>query len=277
MKKILAISGGIDSMCLLHMYKDDSDAVVAHFNHGTRPSSDDDEKFVKRVAEQYRRPFYSQKVELGADVSEAKARAARYAFLCNLADKLDGEIYTAHHLNDLFESITINIARGTGWRGLTPFNDTKIKHPLLHFSKSEIYRYATVNNIIFRQDPTNTESGYLRNRLRPALATLISERPDLAEELHNLYLSQCDLRLEIETITDNFFAETNIYPRAIFTELDDNVAEELLRSILARHHISVTRPQLSDFLFAIRTYGSGKKFNLPEDRLVRFNKTHFML
>ena len=50
MKKILAISGGIDSMCLLHMFKDDSDVVVAHFNHGTRPSSDDDEAFVKSFA-----------------------------------------------------------------------------------------------------------------------------------------------------------------------------------------------------------------------------------
>ena len=83
MKKVLAISGGVDSMCLLHMLKDDKDVVVAHFNHGTRPSADDDEKFVASYAKKYGLPFYSEKAQLGADVSEADARSARYAFLKN--------------------------------------------------------------------------------------------------------------------------------------------------------------------------------------------------
>jgi len=277
MKKILAISGGVDSMCLLHMMKDDPDVVVAHFNHGTRPSSDDDEAFVKSYAEQYGLPFYSKKVCLGADVSEADARAARYVFLNELKEKLGGKIYTAHHLNDLFESIAINFARGTGWRGLTPFNNNDNKHPLLCFTKTEIYRYAAANEIVFRQDPTNNESGYLRNRLRPAIAALIVEHPDLAEKLNSLYLSQCDLRAEIENLSAEILPKSSAYQRAVFKDLEDDVAEELLRFCLAEHQISVTRPQLQDFLHAIRTYASGKQFNLPKDRLVRFNKTEFML
>lgn len=277
MKKILAISGGVDSMCLLHMMRNDEDVVVAHFNHGTRPSSDDDEAFVKSYAKKYGLPFYAQKAQLGSNVSEADARVARYAFLYDLAKKLNGTIYTAHHLNDLVESITINFTRGTGWRGLTPFNNVAIKRPLLRFTKAEIYRYAAINNIIFRQDPTNVESSYLRNRLRPAIATLIVEQPDSAEKLNNLYLRQCSLRAEIEKLCLEVLPPSQTYERTWFKELDDDVAEELLRSCLEQHHISLTRPQLQDFLNAIRTYGSGKQFNLPKDQLIRFNKTNFML
>ncbi len=277
MKKILAISGGIDSMCLLHMMKNDSYVVVAHFNHGTRLSADNDEKFVKNYAKKYQLPFYSKKALLGSDVSEAEARAARYDFLNDLAKKLDGKIYTAHHLNDLLESIDINLSRGTGWRGLTPFSNLDIEHPLLHFSKTEIYRYASANHIIFRQDPTNTESGYLRNRLRPAIANLIVEHPEIAEKIDSLYVEQSDLRLEIECLAKKLLPKSSTYSREIFKNTDDVVAEELLRSILANHNISVTRPKLHDFLNAIRTYHSGKQFNLPKDRLVRFNKTDFML
>lgn len=277
MKKILAISGGVDSMCLLRMMKDDKDAVVAHFNHGTRPSSDDDEAFVKSYAKKYGLPFYAQKAQLGPNVSEADARAARYAFLNDLAKKQGGEIYTAHHLNDLLETIAINFTRGTGWRGLTPFNNVAIKHPLLRFTKTEIYRYAAANEIIFRQDPTNNERGYLRNRLRPAIATLIVEQPDLAEKLNNLYLRQCGLRVEIEKLCSEILPFSRTYKRSWFQDLDDNTAEELLRFCLEQHHISVTRPQLQDFLSAIRTYGSGKQFNLPKGQMIRFNKTDFML
>ena len=277
MKKILAISGGVDSMCLLHMYKDNPDTVVAHFNHGTRPSSDEDQLFVERFAAEYNLPFFTKKVLLGPDVSEADARTARYDFLEELANKLNGKIFTAHHLNDLVESIAINLLRGTGWRGLTPFYNTKVERPLLHFSKSKIYHYASKNQIIFRQDPTNNEESYLRNRLRPAVAELIVRQPELAKNIESLYLKQCDLRKNIEQIESTCFPKNDIYPRAPFRELDNLSAEELLRAILDSHDISVTRPQLRDFLDAVRTYNSGKKFNLPKDKLVGFNKTDFML
>ena len=264
-------------MCLLDMFKNDPDVVVAHFNHGTRPSSDDDQHFVETYAKKLHLSFYTKKVELGADVSEAEARAARYVFLNEVAKNLNGKIYTAHHLNDLFESIAINIARGTGWRGLTPFSNADIEHPLLHFSKAEIYRYASANGIVFRQDPTNTESGYLRNRLRPAIADMITEQRALAEKLYNLYCRQTEIRTEIESISTSLLPSTSVYERAIFADLDAKSAEELLRQLLNLHQISVTHPQLHDFLNAICTYRSGKQFNLPKDRLVRFNKTSFML
>ena len=167
----MAISGGVDSVCLLHMYKDDPEVFVAHFNHGTRPSSNDDEEFIKSLAEKYGKKFMVGRAELGANVSEEKARTARYDFLRKTAKENNAEIFTAHHLDDLIESISINLLRGTGWRGLVPLDADDIKRPLIekNFSKKDLLKYAAENDLSFREDPTNHEDNYLRNRLREKL------------------------------------------------------------------------------------------------------------
>ena len=116
MSKILAVSGGIDSMVMLDIFKDE-DVVVAHFDHGTRPSSLNDATFVRNQAAKYQKVFQAARGELGEGASEDAARKARYQFLHDIARQYQpAEIYTAHHLDDLIESIIINIMRGTGWR-----------------------------------------------------------------------------------------------------------------------------------------------------------------
>jgi len=290
MKKILAISGGIDSMVMLHMFKNDPDVVVTHFNHGTRASSDADESFCSRQAAIYHRPFYSQKVTLGQDVSEEKARTARYTFLNHLAQTLSGQIYTAHHADDLIESIAINLLRGTGWRGLTPLS--LHHHPFLEPSprdvpcscpnakrsqcadcipfiwyKSDILRYAANHNIAFRHDPTNTSNHYLRNRLRHPLYT--GSDPVYKENMLLLWTKQKNIRQQIETIISSALTDNNIYPRQLFIDLPDEIALEFLYLAAKYANIKLTRPQLTDFLTAIRTYQPNKHFNLPNDRLVK--------
>ena len=102
-KKILAVSGGIDSMVLLEkFFRDDPEnIVVAHFNHGTRKSADLDEQFVFSRCKELKVPFETMKIMLGEGVSEELARQKRYDFLYHVANKYGGEIYTAHHLDDL--------------------------------------------------------------------------------------------------------------------------------------------------------------------------------
>lgn len=276
-KLVVAVSGGIDSMCLLHMIKDQPGVIVAHFNHGTRPSANDDEKFVVEWAKKYGMPYHVGRAKLGPNVSEAEAREARYKFLKKLAKKYNGTLVTAQHTNDMIESVAINLIRGTGWRGLTPFYDGKIGRPLGDWTKSRIYEYAAENNIVFRQDPTNNEDIYLRNRIRPKVAELVLKKPRAREKLLRLWLKQVELRDEIESIASETLPFGRVYPRDIFINLDDAVAEELIRAIFRARDISATRPQIQDFLNAIRTYDSGKKFNLPKNRLVRFNKSEFVL
>ena len=170
MKKILAVSGGIDSMVLLERFfrAEPENIVVAHFNHGTRISADLDEQFVFSRCKELKVPFETMKIMLGEGVSEELARQKRYDFLYHVANKYGGEIYTAHHLDDLIESIAINLIRGTGWRGLTPFSDNRIHRPFIEmgFYKVDILRFAAENKVLFREDPTNATDDYLRNRVR---------------------------------------------------------------------------------------------------------------
>ena len=309
MKKVLAISGGVDSAALLNMFRDDPDAVVAHFDHGTRPSSADDAKFVEQLAKNYNLPFYLGHAKLGPDTSEEQARISRYEYFTRLCHELDGEIYTAHHMDDLIESIAINLVRGTGWRGLVPFGNAAIRRPFIetqllpgvmkvelpddllgHYvasntfssngksdfmiDKKLILQYAAFRSLNFRQDPTNVEDKYLRNRLREKLRNLDADKKT---GLVKLYHQTNKLKKMIDGILGEILPEDGVYERAWFMELDDDTAIEILRAALKRTETSATRPQLLDFLHAIRTYAPTKSFNLPGDKLVKFSKNNFSL
>ena len=278
MKKILAISGGVDSMVMLDMFRNDPDAVVAHFDHGTRPSSFTDAEFVWQAAARYGLPFFSKRVELGSNASEEIARISRYEYFEQLAGELGGEIYTAHHVNDLIESMAINLLRGTGWRGLAPFGNVVIRRPFLEntpvIGKREVYKYAASHKVVFRQDPTNTDDRYLRNRLRLRVSELDS---GTIFELLKIYHEMNNLKTSVDAILAEILPEDGVFERKWFDDLDDAVALEILRAGLLRAGISATRPQILDFLRAIREYQPGKYFNLPGDRLVKFSKTSFAL
>jgi len=282
MKKILAVSGGVDSMVLLHTFRNESDVVVAHFDHGTRPSSKADAEFVRKIAKSYGLPFFLGSAKLGPNVSEEQARISRYEFFEDLARKLDGEIYTAHHADDLIETIVINIIRGTGWRGLAPFSRQNVHRPFLEgetpLFRRDIYQYASRHELSFRFDPTNAEDKYLRNRVREKLMNLPF---DVKLELIKIYHQMNNLRMEIDTeileILATYSQKDGVYKygRTMFMNLEDATALEILRAILAREDISATRPQLHDFLKAIQNYSAGRKFNLPKDQFAKIGTREF--
>lgn len=310
-KKILAVSGGIDSMALLERFFRDEpeNIVVAHFNHGTRTSADLDEQFVFSRCKELKVPFETMKIMLGEGVSEELARQKRYDFLYHVANKYHGEIYTAHHLDDLIESIAINLIRGTGWRGLTPFSDNRIHRPFIErgFYKTDILRFAAENKVLFREDPTNSTDDYLRNRVRSRL--LIMSRVE-KKRLIDFYKRQAIIRHEVEELCGSLFnfllikdssheinggvdlhggadftsvfsakseALSNIKIRKDFflgnsflgnnEDYTEETTEEVLRFICEKIEVNLTRVQLKDFLRAIRTYGTNKKFNLPKDKM----------
>ena len=278
MYKILAVSGGIDSVTMLHLYRNDEQVVVAHFNHGIRDNANDDEEFVRDLAKKYKKPYFTSSANLGSRCSEDLARKERYSFLQSLSQELGGKIYTAHHKGDLAETVIINLTRGTGWRGLTPFENPNLIRPLLDWQKSDIYRYADKNQLIWRQDQSNTEGDYLRNRIRRRLLSLdVSSRENLQKELDKLIAKQQKVRKEIERTLNSFLTEDNRYERAWFSSLDDQIATEILRAALAKAGRSATRPELLRFLDAIRSYRSGKYFNLSKNYLVYLRKTDFVL
>lgn len=254
--------------------------VVATFDHGTRESSKADADFVSDACNKFNLRVYKGEAELGAGVSEETAREKRYEFLRKVASDTNGEIYTAHHLDDLVESVAINLVRGTGYRGLAVLNAPGVKRPFLDgtfgkvFDKRDILKYAGENDVCFRQDPTNTSDDYLRNRLRPAVSELSRETKDA---IYDLWQKQVKLVSEIDEIIDSLIPEDLAFKRAWFKDLDDDVAIEILRAALIRANVPATRPQLRDFLKAIREYASNKQFNLPNDKLVRLGRRDFTL
>ena len=295
---------------LERFFRDDpEDIVVAHFNHGTRTSADLDEQFVFSRCKELKVPFETMKVMLGEGVSEELARQKRYDFLYHVANKYGGEIYTAHHLDDLIESIAINLIRGTGWRGLTPFSDNRIHRPVIEmgFYKTDILRFAAENKVLFREDPTNATDDYLRNRVRSKL--LIMPRVE-KERLIDFYKRQAIIRQEIEELCESIFnflliknssdeinggvdshggadvtsvfcAESEVLSKIKIRkdfflgnsllgnneDYTEETIEEVLRFICEKIGVNLTRVQLKDFLRAIRTYGTNKKFNLPKDKM----------
>ncbi|MBF1034284.1 MAG: tRNA lysidine(34) synthetase TilS [Candidatus Nanosynbacter sp.] len=278
MKLILAVSGGVDSMALLAMYKQ-ADIVVVHIDHGTRKSSAEDANFVRQKCQELGVNFYETKLELGEGVSEELARKKRYEFLKTIQEKEGGILCTAHHLDDVLESIAINLIRGTGWRGLTPFYGDELVRPFIisKMWKCDVLKFAGEQKICFRQDPTNYEADYLRNRVREKMTKLDeTARADIIE----LFEKQNELRGKIEKLVTELAKQTvvgkNFQKKELFLAADKKVALEVLREICLMHGYSLTRKQLVDFLAAIRTYAPHKKFNLPKNHFVTILKNYIM-
>ena len=277
MKLILAVSGGVDSMALLAMYAH-ADIIVAHIDHGTRKSSAEDADFVRQKCQELGVKFYETKLGLGEGVSEELSRKKRYEFLKTIQEKEGGTLCTAHHLDDVLESIAINLIRGTGWRGLTPFYGDELVRPFIisKLWKQDVLKFAGEQNICFRQDPTNYEADYLRNRVREKMTGLDEiARANIIE----LFERQNELRGKIEKLVTELAKQTvvgkNFHKKELFLTADEKVALEVLREICLMHGYSLTRKQLVDFLAAIKTYAPHKKFNLPKNHFVTILKNYF--
>lgn len=280
MKYIVAVSGGVDSVVLLDMLvhkkvnlKDQDMLIVAHFDHGIRPDSAADARFVHALAASYGLAFESKREELGVQASEALARERRYAFLGEMARKYDAQIVTAHHLDDLVETIAINLTRGTGWRGLAVLGSPKVQRPLLAYTKNMLYEYATSHRLEWVEDETNQQDGYLRNQLRRQIQQRIddSTKYKLAELRHKQLRVAKEINDEVQRlIADEGTAES----RYFFTMINEAVALELLRTLTKSQ---LTRPRLSALLLGIKTSKAGAKLELGEGLTAYFTQREFIV
>lgn len=270
----------LDMICHSGQYSS-GDIIVAHFDHGIRENSAEDAAFVERKVKDYGVEFRLGKGDLGEGASEAEARVARYDFLHSI-DPF-ATIFTAHHLDDLVETVAINLIRGTGWRGLAALDTPGVKRPFLEMDmfyepmdKAAIMEYAAKRRLEFREDPSNSWDEYLRNRVRHQMnnSPLDFEQK---MEIYRLWQAQKQLKSEIDPSIVQLLPEDKIWQRAWFRNLEPNLALELLRAGTLRAGIAATRPQLEDFRQAILNYAPGKYFNLPGDRLIRLNKNSFEL
>ncbi len=273
---IVAVSGGVDSVCLLDMLVAESqhELIVAHFDHGIRPESDADARFVEGLAKKYGLVCETRREELGERASEELARERRYLFLRELAEKYDATIATAHHRDDAVETIAINLYRGTGWRGLAVFGGTEIYRPLMAKTKADMRHYALAHNLEWVEDETNAEDRYLRNRIRRRLAGLTHAPKD---ELLKLWKDQLALKDAIDIEVTQLLGGTNSNSRHFFTQIDETVASELLRCLLLAHRVSLTGPQRHRLLHAIRVAKPGTVFQAGSGASISFTSTTFIV
>lgn len=186
-KKILiAVSGGLDSVVLTHLlFPLKIQFSLAHCNFRLRgKASDLDEEFVKNLARDLQIKIYVKSfdtVDYAKDNNlsiQMAARELRYEwFKVLLKNEAFDYVLTAHHADDNLETFLINFSRGTGLDGLTgiPSINENIIRPLLPFSRLELENYANNNNISWREDMSNAETKYLRNKLRHDVIPLLKE------------------------------------------------------------------------------------------------------
>ena len=195
-KLVLALSGGIDSMVLADLLlKAKVEFVAAHCNFHLRgEESDGDEKFVCDFAENHGiqcfvKHFETEKYAAENGISiEMAARDLRYAWFEELRQQLGyDKIAVAHHADDQTETFFINLLRGAGLRGLKGMQpqNGEIIRPLLWASREQIRQYALENQITWREDHTNAETVYLRNKIRNQLLPVFDElHPEARQGLY---------------------------------------------------------------------------------------------
>ena len=177
---LCAVSGGRDSVCLLHYLcavapRYGFSVAAGHYNHHMRPTAQRDEDFVRDLCRQLQVPFYTDGCDVVAAARadgcgvEEMGRRLRYAFLENLADALGAcRIATAHHMGDQAETVLLNLLRGTGAEGLSgiPAVRGRLIRPLLQTSREEIEAYLAEHGLGHVEDETNENLAFSRNRLR---------------------------------------------------------------------------------------------------------------
>lgn len=207
---VAAISGGVDSMTLMHMlaavHADKTNGIritVAHFDHGIRTESGDDKRLVELTARQYGMPFVFAHGNLGAGTSEDLARKARYEFLRAVQAQADARgLITAHHHDDTVETAVLNLIRGTGRKGMSSLRargENGIVRPFLHVPKHKLRSYAEANGLKWNEDSTNTDQNYKRNYVRHTVLPKAQKKsPKAYRELLTLLRRQREVNAAID-------------------------------------------------------------------------------
>lgn len=172
----VAVSGGVDSICLLHwLHEIGANVICLHVNHQLRPEADTETEYVKTLCDKLNIPceiFYwkDDKPESGL---EAAARDARYKMMTDFCHEKGIEyLLVAHQSDDQIETFLMNLSRGSGLYGLSAMmpeserNGIKILRPLLNVPRAEIKQYCEDNNIKYFVDSMNSDEHYTRVKIR---------------------------------------------------------------------------------------------------------------
>jgi len=229
---LLAVSGGIDSVVMAHLFRAAGyDCAIAHCNFLLRANdSDRDEAFVKDLAAYLEMPVYVRRFEVDREVQkrgisvQMAARDLRYKWFEELlAEQSMDLVATAHNRNDSVETFFLNLSRGSGIRGLKGIAPRReqIIRPMLFATRQDIVRFQQEEAIKFREDVSNFETKYQRNKIRHDVLPVMQEiNPGFVESVHRS-MSQLD---EMYAIYRDSIEEQR---KALFREKEDRILIDL--------------------------------------------------
>lgn len=193
---LVAVSGGVDSVVLCELlHKAGFEIGIAHCNFTLRGTeSDGDEAFVQQLAAHYQCPFYTIRFDTQALATQMQvsiqmaARQLRYDWLDDIRQADDYKfLATAHHQNDIAETMLYNLTKGTGIAGLHGIlaKKQKLIRPLLFVNKQQIEEFALNNNLAYRHDSSNDQTKYARNKIRHLVMPVLKEiNPSLEQTFY---------------------------------------------------------------------------------------------
>ncbi|HSX30304.1 MAG TPA: tRNA lysidine(34) synthetase TilS [Candidatus Saccharimonadales bacterium] len=311
---VVAVSGGVDSVVLLHLLaqlqrrdviptevegsppktprrdlsaslrsgRDDSYRfVVAHFDHGVREDSTEDRRLVHSLAQKYGLPFVYHAGKLGPKASEATARRARYDFLHHVRRASGaGAIVTAHHQDDVLETAILNLLRGTGRRGLSSLKSMDVvKRPLLHVPKNELLRFAEREGLRWREDSTNADTRYLRNHIRHHILPRFADAD--REALVGIIRRAHELNDEILHQAVNYLhlqPRRFVLDRHSFILLPHAVAREIMAEwLLQNTGTELSRQLLERLVVAAKTGRSGSNVDVDIQHWLEITRDNLAL
>ena len=222
---VIATSGGPDSMCLLHLINQNTNLkiICAHVNHKLREESEAEAQMVKNYCTCNNITYEYYELTNYKGNTEAYAREKRYNFFEKIIKKYNSKyLLTAHHGDDLVETILMKIIRGNldnlvGFKKLTKRDNYYIYRPLINKTKEEIINYCKNNNIKYAIDKTNFEDTYTRNRIRKYIL------PELKKENKNIHNNFIKLSNKIEEYEDYINKEVDNKLKDIYKEEKINI------------------------------------------------------
>lgn len=287
---VVGVSGGPDSMCLLHLLCDLKDKynlkiIVAHMNHKVRKEADEEEKYVEKFAKDNNLIYelYVLKDNIKSNF-HSEARIIRYKFFNELIRKYNANfLMTAHHGDDLVETILMRIGRGSNLKGYSGFeavtnkDNYKQVKPLIYYTKEDIINYMDSNNYKYFIDNTNLEDDYLRNRYRHNILPKLHEEYKL---IHEKYLKYSNTILEADNFINKYLKDilSKIYVNNSldinkFLKEDKYIQKRVLEYILSTLYIDdlylVDDNNINEIFKIINSNKSSISLNLPNNHIIR--------
>lgn len=291
-KVIIGVSGGADSMCLLELIKMSipiKNIICVHINHNIREESKDEEQFVKDYCLKNKIIFETIAFNKGK-YNESELRKKRYQFFDEIVNKYQAKyLLTAHHGDDLIETILMRLTRGSNLKGYAGIElkskrkNYEILRPLLYMTKDEIIEYNNVNKISHVTDESNFKDDYTRNRYRHYVL------PFLKKENENVHLKYLKFSNELlvyynyvnEIVKNNIEKRysNGVYDLENFKNQDNLIKRKIIEELLRLQYIDnleqITDKHVQSILSL--TNKSNGILNLPNELIIEksYNKLIF--